>query len=253
MLSATIAGSGQAIVLLHPVGLDAASWQDVATRLAVDHKVISVDLRGHGSSPAVSPSMSLRDYAADVADLIGKLNLDRVVVVGLSFGGMIAQTLAIEYPGLLRGLVVAGCPSDLNDVQRDTLRKRGTKALQGGMRAVIEETISRWFTPVFIASGGAKAVEQLLLADNPATWASAWAAISDLKTAPRLGNVAIPALCIAGGQDAACPVAALKEISEKLQNARLAVLSEAPHMMQIETPAKFVAEIRNFLNSLPSE
>jgi pimeloyl-ACP methyl ester carboxylesterase len=253
MLHSIIEGAGPAIVLLHPVGLDAASWRDVASRLAADHKVISVDLRGHGSSPPVSPAMSLRDYAADVAELIGQLKLDRVAVVGLSFGGMIAQTLAIEFPELLRGVVIAGCPCDLNDAQRDALRKRGTKALQEGMETIVEETISRWFTPAFIADGGAKAVEWRLLADDPASWASAWAAIGDLRTGPRLGEVAIPALCVAGAQDAASPVAALQEIVEKMPNARLAVIPRAPHMMQIETPAMFVTEICNLLNSLPSE
>ena len=240
-------------VLLHPVGLDAASWQDVPSLLAFDHKVISVDLRGHGSSPPVSPAMSLRDYAADVAELIDGLKLGRVVVAGLSFGGMIAQTMGIEFTDLLRGLVIAGCPSDLNDAQRDVLRKRGVKAQQGGMQAILDETISRWFTPAFVAGGGAKPIEQRLLTDDPAAWASAWAAIGDLRTGPRLGEVTIPALCIAGGQDAASPVTALRDIAEKITNARLAIIPEAPHMMQIETPQIFAGEMRNFTSSLPPE
>lgn len=253
MLNATQQGSGPAIVLLHPVGLEASFWQEVAVRMSSNRTVISVDLRGHGKSPRVSPSMSLLDYAADVAEFVGSLEVAPVTVVGLSFGGMIAQTMAIEFPKLVSALVVAGCPCDLNETQREILRERGAKAKREGMEAIVEETIARWFTSDFIARGGAEATRQCLLADDPSSWASAWSAISGLKTRDHLPGILVPTLCIAGSRDAACPVEAVREIATQIPGARLAILPEASHMMQIETPDLFVNEVRTFLDSLRPE
>lgn len=250
MLNALVQGSGPAIVLLHPVGLDASSWEEVATRLD-GMTVVRVDLRGHGSSPPAAPSMTLHDYAGDVAELIGSLGLAPVVLAGLSFGGMVAQTVAIEFPKLLRGLVVAGCPCDFNDAQRRMLRERGTKALNGGMQAVVAETIARWFSPEFIASGGAEPVRRRLLSDDPKAWATAWSAIAGLETRPRLGSVRVPTVCIAGERDAASPVEAVQQIAMHVPDARFVVLPGASHMMHIETPDLFVGEIRRLLDRLP--
>ena len=93
-----IEGRGDAVVLLHPVGLDLHCWDAIAPDLARTRTVIRVDLRGHGGSRAADPATSLSDYAADLDALLGALAVGPAAVVGLSFGGMVAQTLAIEHP-----------------------------------------------------------------------------------------------------------------------------------------------------------
>ena len=79
----------RAIVLLHGGSRTLADWLFVAPDLADDHRVVSVDFRGHGLSDAV-PSFSIDDGVADVAGVIDALELDDAVVAGHSLGGMTA-------------------------------------------------------------------------------------------------------------------------------------------------------------------
>jgi pimeloyl-ACP methyl ester carboxylesterase len=110
LLNHAIEGSGPNVVLLHPVGLDLACWDEVVKALAGRYRVLRVDLRGHGKSSAAAPGATLADYAEDVHALLSHLRFAPAAVVGLSFGGMITQTLAINHPEDVSALAICGCP-----------------------------------------------------------------------------------------------------------------------------------------------
>ncbi len=74
------------------------------------------------------------------------------------------------------------------------------------MGAVVESTLSRWFTPEFLAAGSANAVRERLESDIPAGWANAWNAISHHYAADRIAALQVPVLCLAGQRDLAAPV-----------------------------------------------
>jgi 3-oxoadipate enol-lactonase len=242
-------GSGPSVVLLHPVGLDGETWSLVKRDLLPNFRVVTVDLRGHGLSPAATAGLSLFDYAADVANLIERLSSGAASVVGLSFGGMIAQMLAIEHPRVLQRVVIAGCPCDLTAPQREALKERGAKALAGGMEAVVDETLTRWFSPKFIKAGDAEVVRRRLLSDDPQGWAAAWYAIAGLNTRSRLAEVRIPALCVAGEKDLASSIDSVRDIANQIPNAEFTTISNAPHMMHIENSTAFARNLMDFFGS----
>ena len=244
-------GSGTPVLLLHPVGLDHRCWDAVVLRLPTGYRVLRPDLPGHGHSPALSGTPDLAAYAAAVAEWCHGRQAIPAVVVGLSFGGMIAQTLALEHAGMVQALVVAGCPAGFPDpAVRAAIDDRGQAALAGGMAAILEPTLDRWFTPGFRASGGDAPTRARLLSDDAAGWAAAWRAISGLDLAHRLPEIGVPTLCIAGESDAAAPPPLLQGIADAIPGARMAILPRAPHMMQIETPDAFAARLSEFLAGL---
>lgn len=251
MLNYVMEGHGARVLLLHPVGLDLTSWDAVAARLSSKFRVLRFDLRGHGGSPPADEGMELADYAADVHALLDMLDFRPAAIVGLSFGGMVAQTLALDFPEDAALLVVAGCPCSLPEAGRTALSARGRAGLEHGMGSQVTETLDRWFTPAFLAAGKAEAVRQRLLKTEPAAWNSGWQAISHLDTAPRLGEIRLPTLCIAGELDPASPPAALTEIARRIPGARLEVLAGTPHMMQVECPELFADTIERFLSGQP--
>lgn len=247
-LNYVLEGSGANVLLLHPVGIDLSSWDAVAARLSQNFRVLRVDLRGHGKSPAVEPDMELKDFAADVHHLVRELDFAPMAVVGLSFGGMVAQAFAIDYPADVALLVVAGCPCTLPDNARAALSARGKAALDHGMASQVDETLTRWFTPDFIASGGAESIRRRLQTTEPSAWNGGWQAISKIHTAARLHEIEVRTLCIAGALDPASPPAALSEIARRIPGARLLVLDNAPHMMQVECPEPVAAAVESFLS-----
>src|SRR6201992_1577749 len=112
-LNYELGGSGAPVVLLHPVGLDLTFLAPVADGLRNEFTVLTVDQRGHGKSMASAPAHSLVDYADDLHALLTKLALTPAAIVGFSFGGMVAQELALKHPQDVSALVVCASRASL--------------------------------------------------------------------------------------------------------------------------------------------
>ena len=241
-------GAGPLVVLLHPVGLDGGFWGRLPATLAASRRVLSLDLAGHGASPAVARPRPIDDFADDVAAAIRAMGAGKAAVVGLSFGSMIAQMVALRHPDLVSALVPCGSGGTFAAEIRPMLRERGLAAERGGMAAVVDATIERWFTPEFRADPAVERVRQHLLSDDVAGWSAGWHAIAGLDATPLLGQVAVPTLVIAGEKDVATASAVTEAtIARVIPGARFIVLPGAPHMMQIECEAAYTDAVAGFL------
>jgi 3-oxoadipate enol-lactonase len=227
------------VVLLHPIGLDGRCWQWMGLDGAVAY-----DLLGHGGRPRPA-TLTMADFADDVAaNVSGTLDL-----VGLSMGGMVALHIALRYPGRVRSLVVA-CSSARAD--REVLQRRAEMVEQVGMGGVLDETLRRWFTPAALDDPdhpGVRYARERLLADRAEDFAAAWRAMSQHDVLDHLGRIRVPVTAIAGEQDAASPIEALRAIAEGVANGRLVVLP-GPHMLQLEEPGRLTEAIEAHLAGL---
>ncbi|MET0449032.1 MAG: alpha/beta fold hydrolase [Aeromicrobium sp.] len=93
-----ISGSGPALLLLHGLACDSTTWNDVVPTLAEHYTVIAPDLLGHGESDKPDADYSLGGYANGMRDLLTVLGIDKVTVVGHSFGGGVAMQFAYQFP-----------------------------------------------------------------------------------------------------------------------------------------------------------
>ena len=243
----TIEGEGPALVLLHPVGLDHSFWGAFAQKAAATHMVVAVDLCGHGQSEPARPGRSIGAYADDVASLMDELGIASARLLGLSFGGMIAQELALKASGRVSMLIVGACGTRIPAEARSAVRDRGRIDPETGMGAVVDSTIARWFTPSFVDTPAVERVRERLLANDPQGWAAGWDAIADFDALERLGRIQAPTLAIAGEFDAGTPVAATKSIADTIPGAEFAMIAGAPHMMQIECTDRFTERVLAFL------
>ena len=251
MLNHRLEGAGPRVVLLHPVALDLTCFDALAARLCTSFAVLRVDLPGHGGSPSSPAAPTLEDYAEDVHTTMAGLNFAPAAVVGFSFGGMLAQVLALDHPEDVSALVIAACASTLTDEGRQMLADRGALAERDGMSAVVDATLARWFSRSFREHGRDGSVRKQLLETDPRRWAEAWRAMSAIDAAPRLGAIAVPTLCLAGEADQSAPPDTLRAIASRISNARLEVIAEAPHMLFLEYPQAVAAVLSDFLVRLP--
>jgi 3-oxoadipate enol-lactonase len=247
ILHHAVEGAGRRVLLLHPVGLDQTFLRPLSQRLSGTCQVMRMDLRGHGSSPVSPPACGLEEFADDVHETLVLQRFAPCAVVGFSFGGMVAQTLALRHPRDVDALVPCACPGSLTTENRAVAEKRGTDAEQGGMEAVVEATLDRWFTPAFRAAGKDAAARQRLLSDDPRGWAQGWRAIARIDNLPRLHAVRVPALCIAGELDKSSPPHIVEAIAKAIPGARFKVMPGAPHMLFIEQPDVVARELLAFL------
>src|SRR5689334_1025645 len=101
-------GSGPAILLLHGMACDHTTWDPIIRKLAKKHTVIAPDLLGHGLSDKPRADYSVGGFANGMRDLLTVLGVDRVTVVGHSFGGGVAMQFAYQFPERTERLVLVG-------------------------------------------------------------------------------------------------------------------------------------------------
>jgi pimeloyl-ACP methyl ester carboxylesterase len=99
-------GQGPVLLLLHGLGCDHTTWEPVIDALAKRYTVIAPDLLGHGQSAKPRADYSVGGYANAMRDLITVLGIDKVTVVGHSFGGGIAMQFAYQFPERTERLIL---------------------------------------------------------------------------------------------------------------------------------------------------
>ena len=124
-------GDGAPVVLLHPIGMDRSLWAPYIQHLSSRHRVISIDMVGHGESGPVERPISLSEHARYVLDIARSRDATPAVFVGVSMGGMVAQSVAILEPRQVRGLVLCATAGGFPEAARTAIRARGDTSRQG--------------------------------------------------------------------------------------------------------------------------
>lgn len=252
ILHHTIEGpaTGAAILLLHPVGIDLTFLAPLAAVLATRYRVMRMDLRGHGQSAALPLAQSLEDFAGDVHDTLAHTGFAPCTITGFSFGGMVAQTLALRHPADVAALIPCACPCTLTAERRAIARARGDDAERSGMGVVIDATLERWFTPAFRHSSKAQAARTHLLERDVRGWTQGWRAMARIDLLPYLPALRVPTLCIAGELDISSTPENVAQIAGAIPGAQYQVIPGAPHMLFIEQPEAVARAIFRFVDTL---
>lgn len=249
-------GQGPLVVLSHALGCDLTMWDGVAAALQDRYTVLRYDHRGHGRSPATAGAWTIDDLADDAAGLIRAQGSGGPVhFVGLSMGGMTAQSLGARHPQLVRSLVIANSASQYDRAARDMWQARIDTVLAQGVPPIADGAMQRWFTPEFRADqaqGGAARVAALravLEATAPAPYAAACDAVARIDLDAGNARITCPTLVIAGSRDEATPPAMSQRIAQAIAGAQLRSL-DAAHLSAVEQPQAFAALLVEFWSGL---
>jgi pimeloyl-ACP methyl ester carboxylesterase len=242
------------IVLLHGLADDHRLWRHVAPNLAQRHHVVAVDLPGHGGSDPVPEGASIEWFAEVIGGLVRTLGLSEPVLTGLSMGGGIAQFVAVDPPTPLRGLVLVSTSPVFPEATRRRFIDRAELAEREGMAAVVDATVSRWFTPAYAAANAdeVEATRATVLATDPVSFARASRANAARDITDRLADIACPVLFVAGLDDPADPRRAEGIYREHVRDLRVRLLPGVSHLLPVEAPDRFLAEVEAFLDALPT-
>lgn len=228
------------LLLIPPVGLDRNCWDWLSLP---EGEVARYEPPGIGARCDEAPKASL----SLLADEIAERWTTTCDVVGVSFGGMIAQALALRHPERVRSLLLAATTATVDGA---LLLGRAEKAERFGMAGVLHETLERWFSPGALnASQESPALsytKRALRSVSSAAFAAGWRAMSQPELLARLGRVGVPTTCLAGKGDVSTPIAALEAIAAIIPGARV-VCIEGPHMLHLEAPGGFSAALVDHL------
>jgi 3-oxoadipate enol-lactonase len=228
--------NGRAIVLINALGSDLRIWDEVAALLARDFRVVRYDKRGHGLSELPPGAAEMGDYARDLAGLLDALGVARATIVGLSIGGLIAQELYRQSPRLFAGLVLSDTAAKIGDDASWDARIAAIET--GGVEAVADGVLQRWFTADFRA-GRADALvgwRTMLVRTPKEGYLAACGALKRADLRPYAGAIAVPTLCMVGDEDGSTPIALVRETAGYISGSRFEVIAGAGHIPAIEKP-----------------
>ena len=211
-------------------------------------RVLRHDARGHGESDAPPGPYSLSMMAADVIGLMEALEIEQVHLCGVSMGGMISQTVALDYPDRVASLALVNTTSEYTEDQLQAWRDRSNLVLREGMEAVRAPLMDRWLTEAAAsARSPAYVYMESVIARFPAeSFAAASAAMCGLYTTSRLPEIQVPTIVIATPDDPGVPTAT-SELMARTLGAPLHWLEPARHLASLEHVERFNKLMRDFL------
>ncbi|MET7686824.1 alpha/beta hydrolase [Streptomyces sp. NPDC005483] len=249
-------GTGDPVVLLHSGYVDHRLFEAQIPVLAADHRVIAVDARGHGwTANATQPFR----WADDLAALLRHLDAGPAALVGVCMGGAIAGDTAIEYPELVRGIVLSG--ASVSDFEHTHEVSR--QVVAESQRTLYSGDIDGWLKVFLGIAGGpfrsSDEVDPRILdhlremalhtvakhAPGERNWH-----VPMTDTWARVPKIDVPVLTVNGTLDSPDLLADAERYAGTAQNGRSVLVEGTSHYPNLEKPEEFNAIVLDFLRSL---
>jgi pimeloyl-ACP methyl ester carboxylesterase len=257
-----VIGNGDPILAVHGLGASLFSWRKLKGRLT-DHKLILLDLKGHGQSPKPrDTNYSIPDQAELVLQFIREQDLRNLTLMGNSYGGAVSLIVAIrlcqEEPGRLSKLILidsAGYNQDLpwhlKLLRMPALGRLALHLVPPSMntltvlrysyykRRLIEWKQIRAYAKSMGSPGGRYALRQVAKQAVPENFEELTA---------QYPTICVPTLIVWGREDKVIPLAIGETLNRDIPNSRLVILDATGHVPQEENPEETIAAILTFLN-----
>ncbi|WP_341962905.1 alpha/beta hydrolase [Pseudomonas sp. RC10] len=244
-------GQGSPVLLVHGLGSSAQDWEYQIPALVGQHRVIAVDVRGHGRSGKPRERYSIPGFSADIKALLDHLQPGPVHLVGLSMGGMIGFQLAVDHPQLLKSLTIVNSAPEvkiksLSDVRQ--FAKRWLLARVFSMEAIGKALGKNLFPKPEQADLRHKIAKRWAQNEKHAYLAS-FSAIVGWGVQEKLSRIQCPTLVVTAKYDYT-PVA-LKEVYVRLiHEAKLVVIEDSRHATPLDRPEEFNRALLEFLKDV---
>lgn len=241
-------GEGEPVLLLHGLGSSTLDWDRQIPEFSKSHRVIAMDVRGHGRSGKPEGPYTMKQFAADATALLAALDAAPAHVVGLSMGGMIAFQMAVDAPQAVRSLTIVNSGPEMNPLtpeQRAGFDARYSLVRTQGM-AALAKLIAAPLFPKPEQGALRQRFEDEVAANDPDAYLASLGAIDGWSVADRIGGIRCPVLVISSDQDYT-PVEWKRYYASQIPDARVAVLEDSRHVAPLDQAERFNRAVTEFL------
>lgn len=241
---------GQVLVCLHGVGGNASVFEPQLSGLSNNVQVWSLNLPGYGDSAPLSV-MDWDHLVAGLKQFLDQHHLPKVHLLGHSFGGMLAQAFAAQYPDYLASLILystsAAFGSSDGVFQQQFIESRLKLLNEGATMAQLAEVlIDPLLAQPSLPPVRHTAIHCMAQVPNK-TYRQAIKCISEFDCRSNLPLLNLPTLLLAGAEDTVASVPMMERLASKIQHAQLAVLAKAGHLANLEQVAPFNQQVSDFI------
>lgn len=243
------AGDGPVLLMVHGFPIDRRIWTEQLSGLSDIRRVVAVDLRGRGKSPASEAGWTIDTHADDLAETVQSLGVDQVDLAGISMGGYIAFAFWRRYPQMVRSLILVSTRANEDppeyktgrEMTAERARQYGTAALAGSMLPnLLDESASQEVKDRVVGifesvPGATSAADSLAMKDRA-------------DSTGDLPSITVPTLIIEGKGDHLLPEGSGEALADPIPGAKLVRIPAAGHFAPIENPDAVNSAIRGFLD-----
>lgn len=261
-------GEGEPVVLIHGLGTNLAFWRETIPALeAAGRRVIALDLPGYGLSDKADVSGSMPDFAAAVAGTLDALDVAEADVVGISMGGQIALTLALDHPDRVRRLALLSPAGIETFTEAEAMGMKALvtpAAIANTPEAQVAANIAANFDTYdaerdgWIVEQRRAVMDRADFQDYAAANAASVAGMLDGRVVERLSEIAAPTLVLYGGGDKLIPnpylhpdlttEAVAQSAEAAIPHATVEMVPGAGHLVMLEQPDLVHARLTAFLS-----
>ncbi len=243
------AGHGPALVLLHGFLFDSRAWRPQLEDLSSDFTVIAWDAPGAGRSADPPEPFGIGDWTDCLAGLLDVVGIRRAHVVGLSWGGLLAQELYRRDRTRALSLVLADTYAGwAGSLGTPTAEERLASCLRDS-KLPAGEFVSRYLPGMHshaAARGVRDELAKIMSEFHPTGFRLMARSLADSDTRDLVAEIRVPTLLVWGEADVRSPLSVAHELQHRIPGARLVVIPETGHLSNVEAPARFNAELRYF-------
>jgi pimeloyl-ACP methyl ester carboxylesterase len=244
-----VGAGSDVILLLHGTGRSVADWQEgLANRLGQTYRVIGIDYYGLGlSDRAHAGRYGLALWAEQALDVLDALGIERVTVVGHSAGGAVAAILTADHPERVDRAVFIGHGMAVDPMQIVPLLP-GIGEITMGRTAIFSEVFSEDHERRLTAAYAIRGTRAALL-----TFLRRQYTIDGLRLVTRTyEDIRRPVLQVHGTEDASIPIAAARQLTPRLHDARFLAVAGVGHDVHIEAGDQLAEAIETFVRETPT-
>ncbi|MDX5382859.1 MAG: 3-oxoadipate enol-lactonase [Rhodobacterales bacterium] len=239
---------GRPVVFANSLGTDLRLWDQVLPLLPQGLKYIRYDKRGHGLTELTPAPYGMGTLVRDVERLMDHLAIKDALFVGLSIGGMIAQGLAVKRMDLVRAMVLSNTGAKIGQPAMWDDRIAAVKA--GGIEALADSIMERWFSAAFRQTDAFHAWRNMLVRQPAEGYMGCSAAISGTDFYTPTSGLRLPTLGIAGSDDGSTPPDLVRETVDLIPGSKFHLIRKAGHLPCVEQPEEYAAVLTKFMQDV---
>lgn len=238
-------GEGLPVVFLHGFPLNRTIWHPLIPLLKEQARLILPDLRGFGESPVTDGVYSMRLLAEDVLQLLNRLEMERVTLVGHSMGGYVALAFAHAYPNRLASLGLVSSQTEADSPEKRQKRIVNARNVRArGVRVLAKNLPDQLTDDPALASE----IKQLILQSDPKAVIGSLQGMAEREDASAwLPAIRVPTLVLAGEQDKIVSVEAPQTFVRFIPRGWLVTVPGAGHMPMLEAPDRVARGVKRLV------
>jgi pimeloyl-ACP methyl ester carboxylesterase len=247
-----IEGDGPLVTLIHGVGANLESWDEIARQLASRFTVARADLRGHGRSGHII-DCSMADFVEDTAALLRVLGAGSTHLAGFSLGGLIAEHVALTHPDLVERLALISTVAERTAEERARVLGRADIVRDQGIASVAQAAEDRWFTPTYKAANPDKVERRLreLVGNDHLSYAAAYRVFAQADEGVLPERIRQPTLIMTGEHDSGSSPRMARFLHERITGSELNILPGLRHSVLLENPDLIAQLLLDFFSRIP--